>query len=584
MACLLGILVLTVAGGVIWLVNADLKPMAEQTASEALGRRVVADELTIGWGNPIHLELRNVRIANATWGSTPEMITLESFSADVDALSLWDGTPLYHHLRAGKLVVVLERDEQGVGNWKFGLPTATPSSTPSSSGGSVALIPKNRTQFPTLLDMVLKDGLITYRSYSGHILRIQLDNVAITSEGQDTPVSLKAAGAYNNTSLMLDATTQSFDVLRDADTPFGTVFTLAGKTAKLDFDGTMMEPLDFEGVDGSMKLDAQKLGNLMASFGAEIDADYPLILDEGSKGSPDAIATDLAFDKLDLNRLVVTDPNAEPSDPMQMNLIIPADPGVILDAKIKTEQLLYGKMTLGDVQAAGNLAPRKAALTELSFAYAGGRVSAAAQVKSTKDSSDIKADATLADIDANRVAQEIGAAGGDLSGKLDGGAHIEMAGATARAALKDSNGAAILSMTNGSIKRSIIEKASTDLRSLFREREGSSPIQCLAAVVILKNGIATLAPLRLQAKDATLTGSGTVDLVQQRVDLSAKSERKSTGFFALDLPVKVSGTFDNLTAGLGGDAEKKWQPIAGPDMAKLAPDIRQLAAGNPCLK
>ncbi len=100
--------------------------------------------------------------------------------------------------------MVLERDNEGIGNWKFG-----PGAEPRAPGG-FALIPKNRTQFPTLLDLVLKDGLITYRTYSGNILRITLDNVAIPSAGEDTPVSLKAAGAYNNTALILDATTQSF--------------------------------------------------------------------------------------------------------------------------------------------------------------------------------------------------------------------------------------------------------------------------------------------------------------------------------------------------------------------------------------
>lgn len=606
MALLAGLLLIFL-GGVIWLLNADLKPWAEKAASDALGRRVVADGLTVDWGNPIHVELHNLRIANAPWGSVPDMITLESFSADVEALSLWDGTPIYHHLRAGTLTVVLERDPQGAGNWKF-----NPGADATHDG--FALIPKNRTQFPTLLDMVLKDGLITYRTYHGNVLRIELDNVAIVAEGEDTPVSLKAAGAYNNTSLILDAKTQSFKVMRDAKTPFGTVFSLAGKTAKLDFDGTMMEPLDFEGVDGKMNLDAEKLANLLASFGAEINADYPLvvdahlmrqrdhweltkgsgqldksaftgtlILDEGSKGGPDAVKTDLSFDRLDFNRLIPKDPDAKPSDPLQMKLLVPSDPGVILDAKVKTQHLIFGKMTLGNVSAAGSLAPRELVLRELGFDYAGGRVAAVGEIKTVQKRSTFSADAELKNLNADHLAQEIGAAVGDITGKIDGAAHVEMRGDTVATALGNSDGAALVSMTDGSIKRAIIEKASTDLRSLFREREGSSPVQCLAALGILKNGVVTLAPLRLQAKDATLVGSGTVDLVKRRVDLSAKSERKSTGFFALDLPVKVSGTFDNLAAGLAAGADKKWQPMPRPDLAKLAPEIRQLAAGDPCL-
>lgn len=606
---LLAVVLLLLAGAIVWLMNADLKPMAEKAASDALGRQVVAETLTIGWGNPLHVELSHLRLANAPWGSEPDMITLESFAADVDPVSLWDGTPVYHHLRATGLKVVLERDKQGVGNWKFG------GGGDAGSSGGFALIPKNRTQFPTLLDMGLKDALITYRTYSGNILRIQLDNVDIRSPDDDSPVILKAIGAYNNTALILDAKTQSFRILRDADTPFGTVFTLAGRTAKIDFDGTMMEPLDFEGVDGAIKLDAAKLGNLLASFGAEIDADYPLmvdahltrkgdhweltkakghlddarfagklILDEGSKGGPDAISTDLAFDKLDLNRLLPAGQNTTAVDPLAMNLLVPADPGVLLDAKVKTERFIYGGIKLDDAAIDASLKPQEITLRTLSFAYAGGSIKAAMQVTSTKAKSILTADAAVKALDAGRLAQAIGAASGDLTGKLDGALHVEATGATAQQALQSSDGIAILSMTQGSLKRSIIEKASTDLRTLFREKEGSSPIECLVAVVVLKKGVATLAPFRLQAKDATLQGSGTVDLVNRKVDLAAKSERASTGFFALDLPIKVTGTFDNLSAGLGGDAEKKWHPLPGADMGKLPTDIKAVADRNSCLK
>nr|WP_298685114.1 AsmA family protein [uncultured Dongia sp.] len=608
----LAVLLLVLLGGTIWLTNADLKPWAEKAASDALGRKVVAAELEITWGNPLHVELANLSLANASWGSVPEMITLKSFSADVDPWSLWQGIPLYHHLRAEGLRVVLERDEQGVGNWKFGDPSSSES---SAKEGGFALIPKNRTQFPTLLDMVMKDALITYRTYSGNILRIQLDNVAIQSESDDTPVTLKASGAYNNTSLILDAKTQSFIVLRDGGTPFGTILNLAGRTAKLDFDGTMMEPLDFDGVDGSLKLNAAELDNLLASFGAEMLADYPLlvgghltrqgdhweltktkgriadndftgtlILDEGSKGAPDSIATDLAFGTLDLNQLIVEDPNAKQQSVMDMRLLAPQDAGVNLDAKLTAAQLAYGKLKLDDVALDGLLTSGNVALKNLSFGYAGGRISAATRVKSTAESSDVVADVEIKGIETDRLMQAIGATAGDLTGKLNGAAHLAMQGGTLGAALKTADGAAVLTMTQGSVSRAIIEQASTDLRALFREREGSSPIECLAGVVIVKDGIATLAPLRLQAKDATLIGSGTIDLKQQRLEISAKSERASTGFFALDLPVKISGPFDKLSAGLGGDAEKKWQPLAGADIAKLDPEIKRLAAGNACLK
>ena len=612
----LAVLLLPVLVGIVWLTNADLKPWAEEAASDALGRMVTAAELTISWGDPLHLEFRDLRVANAPWGSVPEIITLGSFSADLDPWSLLDGTPKYHHLRARGLAVVLERDEQGVGNWKFGSDSApdTGSTDGGSNAGGFALIPKNRTQFPTLLDMALGDALITYRTYSGNILRIKLDSVAILSDGDNTPVSLKAAGAYNNTPLILDAKTQSFAVLRDADAPFGAVFSLAARTARLDFDGTMMEPLDFEGVDGQMILDAPKLGNLLAAFGAEMAADYPLqvagrltrqgdhwevtkakgkiaeskfsgtlMLDEGRRGSPDDIAADLGFDTLDLNRLISAQSEKKAMSFMETALKVPQDAGATLKAKLQAQHVIHGKLKLADAALDGSITDSEITLRRWSVVYAGGRLSGTGRLKSGDGNSDLHFDAAFDGVDANRLAQELGAGSGDLTGTVDGAITLDMRGDTIGAALRQSDGAAILSMRDGSIKRSIIEMASTDLRALFREREGSSQIGCLVGLVSMKNGLASLSPLRLESKDATLVGSGTVDLVKQQVDIGAKSERASTGFFALDLPVKVVGSFDNLQAGLAGDAEKAWQPAAAPDLAKLAPSIRRLATENPCI-
>jgi len=589
------LLLLLVAGAVTWLTQSDLKPHAERLASEALGRTVVAESFTIGWGNPLHVELHNLRLANASWGSDDQMITLNSFSTDIEPMSLWRGMPVYRHLRAQGLKVVLERDDAGTGNWKFG---------DDSSSGGFALIPKNRTQFPTLLDFVLKDALITYRTYAGNVLRIQLDNVAIGVPDETTAAVLKAAGAYNNTPLGLDATTGSFREMRNAEKPFKTVFALFGKTSRLTFDGTQMEPLDFDGVDGALHLKAEELDNLLASFGAEIEAEYQmtvdghlmrkgdhweltrakgrldqgnfsgrLVIDEGSKGAPDRLTTELSFDRLDLNRLL-----AGQSTDASPTLSPPKDGGVVLDARLKTAHFAYGRVELGDVEARLHVDPDVLSLKSLRFPYAGGRIIAEAEVRER-----VLAHAVLSDIDVDKLGRELGVPGGDLTGKIDGRLKLDMPSGDVQKGLAQSQGAAVFSMGEGSIHRSVLEKMSTDLRTLFREKDGSAPIRCLGGVAILKDGVATVAPLRLMAKSAIVNGGGTVDLAKRHVDLHMQSERKSTGFFALDLPVAISGSFNNLSAGLAKEGDKKWAPPAKPPAAALDPDMHKLMSGNPCL-
>jgi uncharacterized protein involved in outer membrane biogenesis len=589
------LLLLLVGGAVVWLTQADLKPYAERMASDALGRPVVAERFSVEWGRVLHIELANLRIANAPWGSTEQMITLQDFSADVEPMSLWRGTPVYRHMRAQGLKVVLERDKQGIGNWKFGA---------ESSSGGFAIIPKNRTQFPTLLDMVLKDALITYRTYSDNTLRIQLDNVAVAAPDDVSAVTLKAAGAYNNTPLGLDATTGSFRDMRVADKPFRTDFELFGKTSRLTFKGTQMEPLDFDGVDGAARLKAEELDNLLASFGADLVADYPLvidahltkkgdhwelmqakgqldkgnfsgqlILDEGSKGAPDRIATDLTFDRLDIDRLL-----AGQSSSGEAGLSAPGESGVVLDAKLRADQFVYRFVRLRDVAVNGHIAPGVLKLKSLRFPYAGGRVSATLNVEKR-----IAATAIVDGVDADKLARELGAAAGDVTGKISGRVKLDMPSGALREALGKSQGSGVISMSEGGLRRAILEQMSADLRSLFREKEGSSPIRCMGGIVILKDGVAVVAPMRLMAKGAILNGGGTVDLAKRQVDLRLQSERKSTGFFALDLPIGISGSFDNLSAGLAGDEAKKWAPPAGPKAAALDPDMQKLVSGNPCL-
>lgn len=600
------LLLLVAAGAIWWLAQKDLKPWAEELASDALGRRVTAAAFDISWADPwdngpVVVTLRGLHIANAPWGSTPDIIALQSLDAEIDPQSLWDGIPLYRRLRANGLKVVLERDENGTGNWKFG-----GEGSGGDSGGGFAIIPKNRTQFPSLLDMVLQDALITYRSYSGNVLRIGLDKVVIKSPGETTPVDLVAEGSYNDTPLTLTAKTESFEQMRDADHPFGTDLTIAGRTARVDFTGTMMEPLDADGLDGQISLDAQKLENLAATFGAEIDANYPLkldghlarqgdhwelndakgaiadmpfsgrlVLDEGSRGSPDSIATDLTFKKLDLNVLLGESKSSDTEDWRSMKLAAP-DSSVLLDAKLKAATLAYGKFSLADFALDGRLRENEMILKELSFGMAGGKIVTTAQVSQGQASTK----AALSGLDVDSLAQTLDLPAGDITGKIDGAADIFLEGTTLGDALKTAKGEILLGMMGGSIKDSVIELASTDLRTLFREEKGSSPLQCFGLRAVLVDGAAMLQPLRLRTDGADLNGAGRIDLTSGEIDLRLQSERESTGFFALDLPIRISGTPGAVSAGLAGDAPALSLPAA-PDTNT---DLRQMRAANPCLQ
>src|ERR1700752_3497334 len=71
---LVALVLLAGGGGALWLSRADLKPGVGHVASETLGRRGTGGTPTGHWGDPLGIEIKDLSVANASWGSKPEMM------------------------------------------------------------------------------------------------------------------------------------------------------------------------------------------------------------------------------------------------------------------------------------------------------------------------------------------------------------------------------------------------------------------------------------------------------------------------------------------------------------------------------
>jgi AsmA family protein len=600
------LLVLLAAGGFAWwLSQADLKPLVEREASEALGRRVSFGSFQVHWADPLRVDFTDLAIANAPWGSKPEMVRVGKLSAQLEVGPLLHGVLHYRQLRISDVTVVLERDPAGIGNWKFG---------GSAGPGGAGLVPKNRTQFPTLIDFVGERGLVTYRTRSGNVLGIRLDRVAISSPDEHAPVQLLADGAYNDVATRLEATTESFAILRDDAVPFGTRFTLAGPDTDIAFNGTLQEPLDFEGARGELSIEARTLDDLVAAMGGKAEADLPLTvagilvrngdhwslaaakgqlqqsdfsgdlaLTEGKPKQPDDIALDLGFSDLDVDALAAVFGNAKDTTKLDT---LPLHPEGLSEVNatvdITASTLAIAGRKLRTVALDGRLEGGDVTLKELSFALGGGRLRASGTLAGKKTDGRLAVRARLAKAEIAALARELGATGDEIRGRLEAAASLTMSGPTVGAALKRSDGAAVLLMRDGQVAQSLIEQLSTDLRGLFRERQDSVPVTCLLGIVTLKDGIGVIAPLRLESQTAVAVGAGKIDLARKRLDLTVRTERDSTSFFALDIPVRISGPLDRLSAAPLSGSNEDWlrQPTAIADT--LPPDLQKMASGSPC--
>ncbi len=583
---------------------------AETLASRFLERRVQIADLSLRPGDPVTVSLRGLQIANLPGGSSAAMVAIEAIEAELGLTALLQGKLVYERLQVSRPRILLERDAGGRGNWAFGSSSGDGIST---SANRLVLVPKNRMQFPSLLNFRLSGGEVRFRTSSGAWLRLPLDDLTIQAADEDAPVSIVLDGGYNETDAQLTATTASFNAFRDAAKPFDAAFSIATPGVKLDFKGVLQEPLDFEGVEGRLALEARRLDDLIGIFETPTGIVAPLklaggftrhgdawrledargdigsnlftgriALDEGARGEGDDLQFRLDFETLDLSGVL---PQGRGGDWRNTDLRPATAKGTAhLDLHVSAETLRYRDHSLRQVAAAVEVA---AGLVKLHGATANlgtpgqaGHLRLNGELRAADaDSAHLTASLQLDRAEAGTMLQALGLREGpaQIAGAVEARASFEMRGAQLGDALDTLQGHAVIALQQGRIARSLVEAASTDLRALFRDRGDSTALRCLLAVAEMKSGRMLLGPLTLRSDDGTVRGGGAIDLARQQLDLVLRSDPKTTGFLALDLPL-------HLTGPLGDIAAKPDRQARLPDaaMPALPPAQAVLARANPC--
>lgn len=600
---LAGLVAATIAAAAFALATIDIRPLIERWASGTTGRNVAIEALDIRWGLPIAIELRGLRVGNAPWSSAAEMVSLERLSAEVDPWSIVMGEPLYRRLRGSGLKVVLERGPGRVGNWKM------------RDGDGAGLIPKNRSEFPTLIDFALADGLVIYRDAASEVeLRIGLDQVAISAADAASPAQLTWRGSYNGTPTTLEAGTDSFDTLRRADVPFGIAMTMTATGGELHFKGRSMRPLDFEGVDGEARASLPDIGRFLAALGAAVDLGAPIeiagrlrrgtldwqlddatgelagnpfrgdiALKEGTHGVPDAVEIAGAFERLDLDEVLRHREDAAPASFDDMSLDVPAVRSTRLAARLGAATARFQGIEVADLRAELRLLSGEIGIDRLGFDVAQGKVGLQASGRPAGDGAGQWTGlATVDGVRVGKLAQHLGVAIDEIAGALSGEIHLEAAGRVVRDALAGLGGHAVLVLREGRIARSLAERVSTDIRALFRDRSGWTPIECFVGLAAIENGTGRIRPVRAVTPDMALRMTGTVALDRRRLDLLIETDSRGLDLLRLNMPIRVRGGFDDI-----GIA-----PLVGPTPAtppnwpldRFPPSAQALARGNACLR
>jgi uncharacterized protein involved in outer membrane biogenesis len=603
---LLGGFILCAVAVVVILPHIDLRSILEQRASAASGRKIAMGGLHVTIGNPLIIDVEDMRLANAPLASGQELGHLDHLTAELDLRPLLRGSLVFRRVSINGLVITLERDTGGEGNWQ---PRGDVKSTTT---------PTQRARVPTILDLALTNGRLTMRTSGGNLLRIDAKTIALHTEGDDKPISLAAEGAYGATPVRLDGMLESFARLRDVTAPFGVAVTAKTASATLSLRGTLTDPLHADGLSGDVQGDIEKLDTLLAVAGAATRLDIPLTLaspisrrrdtwrlpaltgnlagaayagradlTEGGRGQPDKIGLALQLSQLDIDKFLkgISSIAGKASGAAAVRLEVDPSPGALVEAQLGSKQVVWGGVQMGDLDLHLSITPGKMAVSEASLSLAGGGITGSAEAVPAGEGVAITSHTAVAGLDVGPLLRMIGSASRVISGRVDGRINLALTSNTLGDALGAARGQLALAITKGQVARQVLRMASTDLGLLFHKESGMIPILCLLAVANVHDGIAAISPLRLRTHDGTIVGGGSINLRHQTLDITFETVSETTGFFSLDIPIHVTGNLAD--PGVHPGSKNEMHALAAQaarNLRQLSPDLAPVATANPCVR
>lgn len=589
-------------GGWLLLGRLELGAFAAGRMSASLGREVRIASLHVTPGRWVQVTASDLSLANLPGTTEPVMARLGEARIEVQAWSLLFGPPVVRDLSLTGLRVMMERDAQGQANWHFGKTSA----------------PKNqRAGFPTLLSTHLADGEVKLRTSKGKLLDIRLETMSIQTPDAVSTASLSAKGAYNGVLLDLAFVMGSFDALRDVTRPFPIDARISSGEMRFRFQGGMTDPLNADGAEGSLDLNTPSAAPLLAIAGIESKFEPPLRLTgnlvhqgllweltkgsgalgtapvtaahlrlmEGQHGEPDKMDIELDFEALDLNELLGTHRPGDPGD-ADLPLSIDPEPQTMLSVKLTARHFAYAGLQAQEARLEASQLPGRVEVRDFSLAYQGGQIHAegVAEASQTSGAGRVIGSVAATGLDVDVLRRSLGIGRLPLHGRIDGQFAIEGEGPTLNAATRNAHASAVVMMAGGTIARSVIESASTDIRGLFRSADGTTAISCLVGVLDMRGGSGTVSPLRIRTANGTVAGNGRFDLNRRQMDILVSSESETTSSYALDVPVRLTGSFDDPSI-----SPAQWSSngrallAAGDDVSRLLPALQPFARRSTCL-
>ena len=565
-----------------------LRGPIERMALDKTGRElVIGGDLVVefGWPHP-RIHAGAVTFANPAWAAEKQMVAAEAFEVSIDLPQLMRRNIVFPEVRLRRPVIYLEQGSEGRKNWLLDLK--------QQDEGA-------RIQIERLM---LDEGTLGYDDAAQKTsIRAELS----TSDAGPSEAGLRFSAQGQFKGLPLKASGSGGPVLglRDERTPYPLKGELSVGRTVVKGEGTITSLLKFSAVDMQLAVSGRSLAHLypllgivFPETGAYATAGHIVrsgetwryekfsgriggsdiggtvqVVTGGKRPVMEADVASKVLDLADLGPLIGARPGrleaareAAPA-PSETTAPTPAQARVLPDVPFKTERwdtvdaevTLKAKtirraeeLPLEDLVTHLSLRDSVLRLDPLDFGIAGGQLNAAITLDGRKDPIAAHAKVKARKILIAKMFPTVKLSKASI-GQINGEFDLSGNGNSVRRMLASSNGTLGLVVAGGEISRLMMEQIGLHLWEILELQVRGDELvklRCAVADFDVKEGVMNSRALIFDTEITTIIGTGSIDLGEEKLDLTLNQRTKDTSPVALRSPIHVRGSFARPEAGV----------------------------------
>jgi uncharacterized protein involved in outer membrane biogenesis len=541
---------------------------------EKTGRElVIAGDLSVSlqWPAP-RVHAKAVTFANPPWAKERQMLSVDDVEFTVDLPELLVKKLVFPEVHLTRPSVFLELAADGRKTWLLDLAQSDESA-----------------RIPIGL-LTLDHGQLGYDDARQKTsIRLDLSSQAVAPDGKTgVGVEFSADGLYKGLALAAKGSGGTVLALRDESVPYPIkVEATIGRTV-IKAEGTVTSLLKFTAMDIQLALRGDNLAQLYPLLGIAFPQSHPYATTgrmvhsgkmwrydkfSGHTGKSDLAGTlqidtggvrpfmhgelvSQLLDIADLGPLIGAKelpPSSTPSSTPTPLRILPDVPfkterwtSVDADVMLRAKTIRRAK-ALPLENLATHLKMQNSVLTldPLDFGFAGGHLKATISLDGRQDPILANTKIEASNILLAKLLPTVNLVKTSM-GQIKGEFNLAGKGNSIDRMLATSNGRISLHMADGEISKLLMEEISLHLLEMLQLKlvgDKTIKLRCAMADFSVNAGIMQATTLLLDTEVNTVTGSGSINLGQETLDLTLTPKTRSTSAVALRGPIYVSGTF-----------------------------------------